>query len=323
MKKTIILNLIILLGFTVLGQETNIYKHCDCVETINYSESGLKNGEYKLISNDQLIEKGKYLNDQKDGLWTVNNTNGVLISEINYSQGKLNGEFKQYYYDGQPKVIAKFDNNNPSGKWKYFSDKGKIIKQGEFENGKALGTWKIFKSNGKKVISEYDFTTKIFVIENLSEKAKNSYLPRDDESGEYIIIHYPDRPNLKTNKPLGGYLKASIDFVDLFNVPLTLMNTYTTFEYKALVQIDNGSLSINELNFLENMNFNSSKISLPFIAQTNSPKNLFKIEHSEFLKTKVKERIFETLMVLGAWISDSNEQIEIQIPFVLNEIDGI
>ena len=323
MKKTIILNLIILFGFTVLGQQTNTYDHCNCTETINYSDNGLKNGEYQLMSNDKLIEKGKYLNDEKDGLWTVNNTNGVLISEINYSKGKLNGNFKQYYYDGQPKVIANFENNNPNGEWKYFSKKGKIIKQGEFENGKALGTWKIFKKNGKKVISEYNFTNKKFVKENLSQKAKNSYLPRDDESGEYIIIRYPERPNSKTNKPLGGYLKASIEFVDLFNVPLPLMNTYTTFEYKALIQIDNGSLSINELNFVENLNFNSSKISFPFIAQTNSHKKLFKIEHSEFLKTKVKERIFETLMILGVWIPDSNEQIEIQIPFVLNEIDGI
>jgi hypothetical protein len=283
----------------------------------------LKNGEYKLMSNDKLIEKGKYLNDKKDGLWTVNNTNGVLISKINYLEGTLNGNFKQYYYDGQPKVIAQFDNNNPDGEWKYFSKKGKIIKQGKFENGKALGTWKIFKKNGKKIISEYDFTNKRFVKENSKQKAKNSYLPRDDESGEYIIIRYPERSNSQTNKPLGGYLKASIEFVDLFNVPLPLMNTYTKFKYKALIQIENGSLSINELNYLEKMAFDSSKISLPFIAQTNSPKNLFKIEHSEFLKMKVKERIFETLMVLGVWIPDSNEQIEIQIPFVLNEINGI
>jgi hypothetical protein len=323
MKKTIILNLIILFGFSALGQKTITYNHCNCTETINYSDNGLKNGEYKLMSNDKLIEKGKYLNDKKDGLWTVNNTNGVLISKINYLEGTLNGKFKQYYYDGQPKVIAQFDNNNPDGEWKYFSKKGKIIKQGKFENGKALGTWKIFKKNGKKIISEYDFTNKRFVKENSKQKAKNSYLPRDDESGEYIIIRYPERSNSQTNKPLGGYLKASIEFVDLFNVPLPLMNTYTKFKYKALIQIENGSLSINELNYLEKMAFDSSKISLPFIAQTNSPKNLFKIEHSEFLKMKVKERIFETLMVLGVWIPDSNEQIEIQIPFVLNEINGI
>ncbi len=323
MKKTIILNLIILFGFTVFGQQINTYTHCNCTETINYSEDGLKNGEYQLMSNGKLIEKGKYLNDKKDGLWIVYNTNRVLISEINYSQGKLNGDFKQYYYDGQPKVIAKFDNNDPIGEWKYFSKKGKIIKQGKFENGKAVGVWKVFKSNGKKVISEYDFTEKKFIVENISQKAKNSYLPRDDESGEYIIIRYPNRPNLKSVKPLGGYLKASIDFVDLFNVPLPLMNTYTTYEYKALVQIDNGSLSINELNYLENLHFNSTKISLPFIAQTNSPKNLYKIQHTDFLKTKVKERIFETLMILGSWVSDSNNPIEIQIPIVLNEIEGL
>lgn len=319
-KKTIILSLIILFGFTALGQQTNTYNHCNCKETIDYSDNGLKNGEYRLMSNNKLIEKGKYVNDEKDGLWVVYNTNGVLISEINYSKGKLNGNFKQYYYEGQPKVIASFDNNKPNGEWKYFNKKGKIIKQGEFKNGNALGNWKVFKNNGKKIISEYDFTNKKFIIENTSQKEKNSYLPRDDESGEYIIIRYPNIPNLRQNKPLGGYLKASIDFVDLFNVPLPLMNTFTTFEYKALVQIENGSLSINELNFLENMKFNSSKISLPFIAQTNSPKNLFKINHSKFLKTKVKERIFETLMVLGVWINNSNEQIEIQIPFVLNEI---
>ena len=318
-----ILNLIILFGFTVYGQQTNYYKHCECSETINYDSNGVKNGEYKLTSKGKIIESGNYVDDLKDGQWIVKNPEGIIVSDISYSKGKLDGDFNLFYFEGQPKIKAEFDNNNPNGDWIYFSKKGKIIKQGKFEKGTAIGTWRVFKKNGKKVISEYNFTTKKFIVENTSQKAKKSYLPRDDESGEYIIIYYPDRPNFNSNKPLGGYLKASIDFVDLFNVPFSLMNTYTSFEYKAVVKIDNGKLIIEKLNFIENLNFDSSKISLPFIAQTNSDKNLFKIEHSEILKTKVKERIFETLMILGPWVSNSIEQIEIQIPFVLNEIEGI
>lgn len=320
MKKIIILNFIILFGFTVLGQQTNNYNHCNCTETINYSKDGLKNGEYRLMSKSNLIETGNYVNDEKDGLWIVNNTNGVLISEINYSKGKLNGDFKQYYYDGKQKIIAKFVNNEPIGEWKYFNKKGKVIKLGKYENGKAVGNWKVFKDNGKKIIAEYDFKNNKNIISNNSEKEKDSYLPRDDESGEYIIIYYPERANLKTNKPIEGFLKSSFSFVDLFNVPLVLMNTYTSYEFKAFVNIENGLLKIRELKYYNRTRFDSSKPSLPFIAQTNSPKNLHKIEHSEFLKSKVKERLFETLMIIGPWISDSSSEFEIQIPFVLNEI---
>lgn len=320
MKKIIILNLIILFGFTVLGQQTNNYNHCNCLETINYSKDGLKNGQYRLMSNGKLIENGNYLNDKKDGLWIVNNTNAVLISEINYSKGELNGDFKQYYYQGQPKINAKFENNKPIGHWKYYSKKGKVIKSGKYENGKATGNWKVFKSNGKKVIAEYDFSSNKSIISNDSEKKKNSYLPRDDESGEYIIIYYPKSANLKTKKPIGGFIKSSILFVDLLNVPLPLMNTYTSYEFKAFVNIENGILKIKDLKYYDKIGFNSSSRSLPFIAQTNSPKNLYKINHSEFLKSKVKERLFETLMIIGPWISDSNSEFEIQIPFVLNEI---
>ncbi len=320
LKKILTISLIIFLGTRINAQKITNYEHCNCTETVNYSDNNVVEGAYELISNNIVIEKGIYNDGVKDGIWIVNNVKGNLISKIEYSNGILNGEYKLFYFDGQPKLSAKFENNLPDGEWSYFSKKGKIIKHGNYEKGKAVGIWKVFKNNGKKIIAEYDFNNEKSIITNDNAKAKESYLPRDDESGEYIIIYYPDRDNLNNNKPIEGLFKSSIQFVDLFNVPLPLMNTYTTFEYKVNAEIINGVLKINNLNYFDKMSFKSSIPSFPFIAQTNSLKNLYKINHTDFLKKRVKDRIFETLMIMGPWLSNSNSQFEIQIPFVLNDI---
>ncbi|WP_166963852.1 toxin-antitoxin system YwqK family antitoxin [Yeosuana marina] len=320
-KMILALVLITFLKIGLYAQTINNYDHCNCTETINYSDAHVVDGLYQLLSNGKIIEKGNYLDGVKDGTWVVNNTNGVLISKIEYSNGKLNGDYELFYFEGQPKLIAKFENNLPVGDWKYFSRKGKIIKKGSYANGKPIGTWNIFKDNGKKIIAEYDFDNKKSIVSNDNAKIKKSYLPRDDESGEYIIIYYPKRTDKTKIKPLGGFIQSGEYFIDLINVPLVLMNTYTSYHFEVKAEVKSGLFSIKEVTYNSNAVHNYKLPSLPFIAQTNSPKNLNKIEHKDFLKFKMKERIFEILMVLGPWVSESDSDIDIQIPFVLNEIN--
>tara|TARA_B100000809_G_scaffold252993_1_gene288434 strand:- start:175 stop:1140 length:966 start_codon:yes stop_codon:yes gene_type:complete len=319
LNKRITIILILIIGIKLNAQKNINYDHCDCIEKINYLESDtdVKHGDYELICNGNTVEKGKYINNEKDGNWIVRNKKGIIVSDINYKNGKLNGSYKLFYFKGKPKLSANFTNNLQVGEWKYFSDKGKITKEGSFENGKPVGIWRNFKK--KKIDREYDYNKNHFII-NKEIKTKNSYLPQDDETGEYIIIYYPER-NVETNyKPLEGFKKANELFIDLINVPVALMNTYTKYDYKIHASLSNGIFSVKSIELEDNISYNSSKPSFPYIANTNYPKNLKRIEHTELLHSKMQERVFETLMVLGPWISTDDIDFEIHVPFVLNEI---
>ena len=319
LPKKITVLLILFIGLKINAQEIIKYDHCNCIETIEYSEedNALKHGKYELICENTVIEKGQYANGLKDGNWTVQTDKGIVVSSINYNKGKLNGSFELFYYKGKPKLKASFKNNLPSGEWNYLSDKGKVLKQGLYLDGKPSGVWKNYKK--KKINKEYNFDTKKFNT-NKEIKKKKSYLPRDDETGEYIIIYYPER-NVKTvYQPLEGYLQANELFIDLLNVPTTLMNTYTHYDFNISANILEGIFSVDSIEIKSKISYQSGNPSLPFIAKTNYPKNLKKINHTALLKAKMEERIFETIMVLGPWITDKDLNFNIHVPFVLNEI---
>ena len=57
------------------------------------------------------------------------------------------------------------------------------------------------KKEGK--IAEYDFNNNKELITS-KPKIKKNILSRDDESGEYIIIYFPNRDNLTNNVPFEG-----------------------------------------------------------------------------------------------------------------------
>lgn len=157
------------------------------------------------------------------------------------------------------------------------------------------------------------------MISNQS-KIKTSYLPREDESGEYIIIYYPSRKHLANNIPFEGNIRSNKEFIDLLNIPFILMNTVTNYNFKIKANIKDGNLEIENIKYIENKSYDSNTLLFPYIAQTNSPKKLKQIKHSELTINKIKERIYETFMILGPWVSDSENSFDINIPFALNEV---
>jgi len=303
------------------------YTHCECKEQVNYSNNDnlIKNGDYLFTSNKypKFKESGKYKDGKKDGIWIVKNPKGIVISSIEYSVGKLNGKYSLFFFEGEPKLNAYFVNNKPDKEWKYYNKKGGIIKGGSYDNGKAIGIWKVYDKRGKKIIAEYDFNTKQSVKTNDNPKIKKSYIPRDSESGGYIIIYYPKRKKINNNVPIGGNIYSNKQFIDLFNVPFVLMDGIVKYDFNVKGIIKDGVLNVKSIDVLPKSTFNPNMLFFPYIAITESKKNRNHISNSEKLNSKVKERVFETIMVLGPWISENSTEIEINVPFVLNKIKGL
>mgnify|MGYP000601484390 CR=1 FL=1 len=65
-------------------------------------------------------------------------------------------EYKEYYNNGNTKVIGTKKNNLETGNWKYYFENGKISKTGNYLEGKLHGEWKYYHENGLlRIIGKY------------------------------------------------------------------------------------------------------------------------------------------------------------------------
>lgn len=299
----------------VYGQEIK-FNHCNCTETLT--------GEtYKVVSNGVDVESGQFEKGKRTGSWLSKNSKGTIIRNANYEDGKLHGSYKLFHFDGRPKLEADFQNGSPSGQWTYYNAKGKVIKQGSFSNGKPSGTWRIMDKKGKKPFAEYNFDSKLETISpNGNQYFKKGGMIRDDQSGEWMVLYLPRRDIKVKTQPLGGYLLSSDLFVDYFNLPTILMNTYAHFEFNTTVKLDNGVAAIVSVELLEDkQKFDITSHSLPFMVETNSPGKLSKIQHSDAAINFLKDQLAEYVLISAPWITtDEHEEIVIRTPIVINEV---
>jgi hypothetical protein len=313
--RIVLITLIICICNFSFSQETK-YSHCNCIET-QTEES------YKVVSNGIEVELGQFLSGKRVGFWQSKSSKGTVIRKANYTDGKLNGKYELFHFNGKQKLIAEFKNGIPLGKWTYYNSKGKIIKEGMFSDGKPIGNWKIMDQKGKKTYAEYDFNSKAELISpNTNQYFQKGGIIRDDQSGQWLVLYLPNRAiNVKT-KPLGGYILASDLFVDYFNIPTILMDAYTHFEFNTTVKLDNEVASIISVDLLKNIEkFDVTSHSLPFMVDTNPPSKLSRIEHSDATINFLKDQIAEYVLISAPWIStDELEEIVIRSPIVINEV---
>jgi hypothetical protein len=302
--------LTILWGGPVMAQSTNEYPHCDCVEKIN--------GQYQLTCSSNQIIAGQYVNGLKSGKWTTKTAKGTVIKNAEYVDGKLNGKYELFHFSGKPKLVASFLNGHQDGNWQYFNEKGKIIKNGKYQSGSPVGTWTIFDKGGKKALATYDFDNKNSSNSNLPPYFKNGGIERDDQSGEWYIIYYPERDPQSEVQPFGGYALACDFFLKHLTIPTTMMDTYTNFNFRVTLKVENNSVKSLSSAYIDRVAYNPKLPTLPFIVSTNPPAKLNRIDHNRKSIDLLRENIEEVTMLMGPWIGNSS--VDIYVPFVLNDI---
>jgi len=140
------------------GKEVGTFKH--------YAITGSKqpiivrkfelNSDIAMVTfynlNGNIESKGKMKGKNKIGKWIYYHKDGKSIMvEENYLNGKLDGDYKTFYPDGKPTIIAHYKNGKLDGKYQRFSIKNKIYEDFTYKNGKRNG-YAIFynRLNGQK-----------------------------------------------------------------------------------------------------------------------------------------------------------------------------
>lgn len=108
-----------------------------------------KNGSIKGIS--------EYKNNLLNGKTTIF-YNEVVIQELNYDSGKLEGTQKFFYENGKLKIIAEALKDKFDGKFIEYYENGNIKQDGFYSNDLEDGKWVIYNESGqKKATGNYKF----------------------------------------------------------------------------------------------------------------------------------------------------------------------
>lgn len=117
MKSIAIISLLLLVGNYSFGQNENKAKI-----QIEYHNNGI------------VKSNGHTIQNKKNAEWTYWDEDGKLTKIENYTIGKLNGTYAEYYSNGNIKLKGSYLINSDEksikdGYWFYYNEKGELIKQ--------------------------------------------------------------------------------------------------------------------------------------------------------------------------------------------------
>lgn len=116
-------------------------KDNDTVKVKYFTQKG------KVISQGQMIDK------ERIGLWEYfhNSSKEIMMTE-HYRLGKLDGEQRTYFENGQLTENTSYVNGKRQGKRLIYSEKGVVIKEFIYENDQLHGTTKYYDTDGNLII---------------------------------------------------------------------------------------------------------------------------------------------------------------------------
>jgi len=155
-------------GYDINGNLYRLEKYVDDVLQIDAVELKKVAVKKRYFPNGQVREQGAFLEDKPVGMHTMYDSsgtplitevfeNGVLVSKgMIDNQGRKQGEWSEYYYEGEVKSLGSYVDDLKEGVWKYYYKNQVLEQQGSYSKGLQTGTWKWFYED-KAVLRVEDF----------------------------------------------------------------------------------------------------------------------------------------------------------------------
>lgn len=153
-----------LIGILLLFFTLSLSSQETAKDTLNQKDSENRKQGYWIIngqmrkdtsfSANSTIEKGRYENGRKVGVWTRYYPNGNIQSKITYANGRPKGSYEFYYSNGQLEEKSSWNRNKNYGEFKRYYENGQPMQEFYFGiNGKRSGEQLYFYSNGQVEVS--------------------------------------------------------------------------------------------------------------------------------------------------------------------------
>ena len=116
-----------------------------------------KNGEWNYFLNSKVISTETYLKGQKNGLGRRFYKTGELLEESSWKDDKLNGLYRSYFQDGKIYLECSYQNGQRNGSFKTWFSDGTVELDAYYSNDFRDKDWNYFDSTGKiKYKLKYD-----------------------------------------------------------------------------------------------------------------------------------------------------------------------
>ena len=121
----------------------------------------------KIDEQGNLIEKGPFVNEKAVGIHKTYDRDGNIIKSKIYDddgkllsigivdkEGRKEGDWVDYYSEGQIRAKGKYHNNKREGIWMFYFEAGDIEQEGNYKKGNESGVWKWYYDSGEVFIEE-------------------------------------------------------------------------------------------------------------------------------------------------------------------------
>jgi len=188
-------------------------------------DMGKKNGDFVEIDNLMIKSEGEYVFDKKEGLWTEFFLNGNKKKEARYNSGNLvNGEYSEWYDNGQKKEEKTYLNSQLNGKHTLWFQNGTVESSMIYLNGKVSdGNYFYFDSNGN-ITKEINFMNGVKRSEyTYSGKLKNGYFVEYYADGSKKIEGTYESGKRKVGERYGANKRTSQFFKGMGSLLLVIV----------------------------------------------------------------------------------------------------
>jgi antitoxin component YwqK of YwqJK toxin-antitoxin module len=194
-----------------VGVFTFYYPSTKVKAVIRHSDNAVRSEAFFYHENGELMTYGIYRNMKKDSVWLnfgpsgrisfketykndildgpkivyfisedINNKSSKISSISNYKNGKLDGEFKEYFDFGGTKTIGQYAMDKKVGIWQEYHPNGQKMAMTRYKEGIKHGWCTANDESGKEVSRLYFFRGKLqqgkdleFIMKQMKEKGVN------------------------------------------------------------------------------------------------------------------------------------------------------
>lgn len=118
-------------------------------------KEGKKDGEALIYyENGNLQQKGNWVSGKQEGLFITFYENGDTLQKGNFIKGEKNGFFRTYHEHNKIYSIIQYENDLQSGETTYYYKSGIVEQYGLFKDNKPIGSWKFYNDKGELIKSK-------------------------------------------------------------------------------------------------------------------------------------------------------------------------
>ncbi|MFN5147592.1 MAG: toxin-antitoxin system YwqK family antitoxin [Flavobacteriia bacterium] len=144
-----------------IGTFTYYYESSKVKAIIKHSETTVRSEAFYYHENGKLMSYGIFNSQKKDSIWLNFGPSGRLSNSETYKNDQLNGKKTVYFVPEDPNEKAQvisavfyYTDGKLNGDYTEYFPNGAVMEKGKYELNRKIGIWERYHASGKKMMQE-------------------------------------------------------------------------------------------------------------------------------------------------------------------------